>query len=151
MITAIAKFISSTGDARILQNLDPILAIPFRHVFWIAGAIELTVGLVCFFVKRLALQAALVAWLATSFLMYHVGLRLVGYHEPCPCLGNLTDALHIPPEVANRTLKIILAYLFVGSYATLFWLWRQHRKVEGRMQSHETKSPVASSEIRSGS
>lgn len=25
-------------------------------------------------------------------------------------------------------MKIILAYLLIGSYATLFWLWRQKRK-----------------------
>jgi cbb3-type cytochrome oxidase subunit 3 len=25
-------------------------------------------------------------------------------------------------------MKIILAYLLIGSYATLFWLWRQHKK-----------------------
>jgi len=25
-------------------------------------------------------------------------------------------------------MKIILAYLFIGSYATLFWLWRQRKK-----------------------
>jgi hypothetical protein len=24
-------------------------------------------------------------------------------------------------------MKIILAYLLIGSYATLFWLWRQKR------------------------
>jgi hypothetical protein len=25
-------------------------------------------------------------------------------------------------------MKIILAHLLIGSYATLFWLWRQKRK-----------------------
>jgi cbb3-type cytochrome oxidase subunit 3 len=25
-------------------------------------------------------------------------------------------------------MKIILAYLLLGSYATLFWLWRQRKK-----------------------
>jgi len=25
-------------------------------------------------------------------------------------------------------MKIILAYLLIGSYATLFWLWRQRKK-----------------------
>ena len=32
------------------------------------------------------------------------------------------DALHIPPQVADMAMKIILAYLLIGSYATLFWL-----------------------------
>jgi hypothetical protein len=42
-------------------------------------------------------------------------------------MGNLTDALHIPPQTADTAMKIILAYLLLGSYGTLFWLWRQKR------------------------
>jgi hypothetical protein len=68
------------------------------------------------------------AWLSTSFLIYRFGLVWAGYHKPCPCLGNLTDALHIPPQTADTAMKIILAYLLIGSYATLFWLWRQKWK-----------------------
>jgi hypothetical protein len=127
-ITAIAKLIGSEGSARILQNSDPILAISFRHIFWIVGTLELSVALVCFFGKRVGLKAYLVAWLATGFLVYRFGLMLVGYHKPCSCLGNLTDALHIPPPMADTAMKIILAYLLIGSYATLFWLWRQRKK-----------------------
>jgi hypothetical protein len=36
-------------------------------------------------------------------------------------------------------MKIILAYLLIGSYGTLFWLWRQHRNEEGRMKNEEVK------------
>jgi hypothetical protein len=36
-------------------------------------------------------------------------------------------------------MKIILAYLLLGSYASLFWLWRQHRNEEGRMKNEEVK------------
>ena len=128
-ITAVAKFVSSAGSARILQNPDPILGISFRHVFWIVGAFELFVALVCFFSKQISLGAGLVAWLSTSFLFYRLGLVLIGYHLPCSCLGNLTDALHIPPQAADTAMKIILAYLLIGSYATLFWLWRQKRRL----------------------
>jgi hypothetical protein len=46
----------------------------------------------------------------------------------CPCLGNLTDALHITPQTADTAMKIILTYLLIGSYASLFWLWRQRNK-----------------------
>jgi hypothetical protein len=40
----------------------------------------------------------------------------------------LTDALHIKPETADTAMKIILAYLLIGSYGSLFWLWRQRRR-----------------------
>jgi hypothetical protein len=51
----------------------------------------------------------------------------MGYHKPCNCLGNLTDALHIPLQTADTAMKIVLGYLLIGSYAILFWLWRQRR------------------------
>jgi hypothetical protein len=44
------------------------------------------------------------------------------------CLGNLTYALNISPQKADTAMKIILAYLLIGSYASLSWLWRQRRK-----------------------
>lgn len=125
IIVAAAKIVSSSGSVRILENLDPVFAIPFRDVFIIVGGLELIVAAVCFFGRRVGLQAGLVALLATNFLIYRFGLVLVGYHKPCSCLGNLTDALHIPPQTADMAMKIILAYLLIGSYATLFWLWRQ--------------------------
>jgi len=128
LVTAIAKFISAIGSARILQNSDPILYIPFREIFWIVGSLELLVSLICLFSGRIRLQSGLVACLSTNFALYRIGLRLVGWHRPCSCLGNLTDALHVPPQTADTAMKIILAYLLLGSYASLFWLWRQRRK-----------------------
>jgi hypothetical protein len=127
-ITAIAKLISASGGARILQTPDPILSVPFRYVFWVVGGIELVVALVCFLGTQVGLRAGLVAWLATGFVAYRIGLLWVGYSKPCSCLGTLTDALHMSPQTADTAMKIVLAYLLIGSYATLFWLWRQHKK-----------------------
>ncbi len=129
LVAAMAKFISSEGSAHILQKPDPILTISFQHVFWIVGTIELSVSLTCLLSRQPRLQAGLLAWLATSFVAYRLGLVWVGWHKPCSCLGNLTDALHILPQTADTAMKIILAYLLIGSYATLFWLWRQKSKL----------------------
>ena len=128
LLTAVVKLFSSFGNARILQNPDPILSISFQKIFWIVGVIELVVACICFFGKRVGLQAGLVAWLATNFVVYRLGLLWIGYHKPCPCLGNLTDALHLPPQTADTAMKIILGYLLLGSYAILFWLWKEKRK-----------------------
>lgn len=129
LATAAAKLVSAGGNARILQFPDPVFAIPFRRVFWIVGGLELVIALICLFGKWPRLQAGLVAWLATSFAVYRLALNLSGYHSPCHCLGNLTDALHISPETADNAMKVVLAYLLIGSYATVFWLWRQKWKV----------------------
>jgi hypothetical protein len=44
-------------------------------------------------------------------------------------LGNLADALHIPPNVADGALKIILLYLLIGSYGNLFRVWKPRAQV----------------------
>jgi hypothetical protein len=126
MLTATAKFISSAGSARILLDHDPLTDFEFRNLFRIVGGIEVAVALACFFGKRTWLAAGFLAWLATSFLAYRLGLSWIGYEKPCSCMGNLTDAIHIPPQTADIAMKIILAYLLIGSYTTLFWFWR-HR------------------------
>jgi hypothetical protein len=128
LITGLAKVISGVGSARILAEDDPITAIPFRYLFLGCGALELVIAMICFFGKRSELGTGLVAWLATDFVLYRVGLLWIGYHKPCSCLGNLTDALHIPPDTADAVMKGVLGYLLVGSYATLIWLARQRQK-----------------------
>ena len=56
------------------------------------------------------------------------GLWYLGWQRPCSCLGNLTDTLHISPHVADVAMKIVLAYLLVGSYGGLLCLWKLNRK-----------------------
>lgn len=126
LATATAKLVSGSGNAHILDNQDPRLFISFRQLFLAVGTIEIMVAAVCFS-GRTRLQTRLVAWLATNILIYRLGLYWIGY-QPCHCLGNLTDALQVPPQTADLVMKIILAYLLLGSYATLFWLWRQPRR-----------------------
>ncbi len=107
LVTAIAILISSTGNAQVLKKIDPILSNSLQKVFWIVGAIELIVWLICLFGKRTGLQALLAAWLSTSFVVYRLGLLWVCYRKPCSCMGNLTDALRISPETADAVMKKI--------------------------------------------
>jgi len=121
-LTALAKFVSAAGSAPILDKLDPILFLRFRYVFIFAGTLECGVAAVCFFGQSSQIKASVVSWLAGAFLLYRFGVYWVGYHSPCPCLGSLTEVLHIPPAIADLLTKIIIGYLFVGSVATLFSL-----------------------------
>jgi hypothetical protein len=125
LITAVAKLLSALGSAPILTYPAPLLLVSYRSVFLIVGTLELVVALNCFFSQRMVLKMALVAWLASNFLLYRLGLMWVGYRKLCPCLGQVTDALHISPETADTVMKIILLYLLIGSYAALLWLRRQ--------------------------
>lgn len=145
LLTATAKCVSATGSSKILQNDDPIFGIPFRAMFWTAGGIEAAIALFCLFAKNLVIPASLVSWLSTTFVIYRIGLVSVGYHKPCPCLGNLTDALHIPPQTADTGMKIILAYLLIGSYGSLLWLWTQHRRAAQPIKLQEPTVSTAHS------
>jgi hypothetical protein len=144
LFTAAAKLISGFGSVRILQLSDPVFGIQFRYLFWIVGGIEAAVAVVCLFGKQAKAKVALIAWLATCFIIYRLGLNWVGYYKPCNCLGNLTDMLHISPQTADAAMKIVLGYLLVGSYATLFWLWKEKREASLAAQSSAKATGSAS-------
>lgn len=145
LLTAAAKVVSSFGRARLLQNPDPLFGMSYRHLFWFASSIELTIALLCLFWKTTCLRALGIAWLATTFLAYRFGLAWIGFRTTCPCLGHLTDALHIPAQTADTAMKIVLAYLLVGSYGILFHQWWIRRKmVVAGFQSGNQKSEPGS-------
>jgi len=127
-LTALAKIMSASGAATMLHKTDPIIGISYQHLFWVVGAIELVVSFVCFFADRVGLRAGLVAWLATNFAAYRISLYFLGYKNVCPCLGHITDALHIRPQIADFLMKLVLVYLLLGSYAILFQFWQKKRK-----------------------
>ena len=128
LATAAAKLISSLGHSRILLQRDPVTAFLFRDLFRVVSVVEIVIASVCLFSKRIWLSAGLMAWLATTFLSYRLVLLWAGYRRTCPCLGNLTDMLHISPQTADTAMKVVLGYLLLGGYATLFWLWKGNRK-----------------------
>lgn len=132
LLTAIAKIISSFGSSHILQRTDPIFGISFRILFVFVGLLELLIAFICFLNQSAIFRAALVAWLATAFCFYRLGLLWIGYARPCSCLGNLTDLLPISPQIADALMKCILFYFILGSYSTLFLLWRFRAKVGSR-------------------
>ena len=126
-VTGLAKAWSAFAPIRLLAAADPISGMQFRHLMMAAGGLELIIACVCFFAKAQNLALALIAWLATSFVVYRLGLWWMGWHRPCGCLGNLTDALHISPHAADNIMKGVLAYLLLGSYGILLWQWRASR------------------------
>jgi len=120
LITGLAKLLSALGESKILILPDPIFSISYRHLMLIASGFELIVSGFCFFSRTSGLQVKMVAWLATTLLAYRLNLWATNWQAPCSCMGNLTDAIHISPQVADLTMKIVLAYLLVGSWFMLF-------------------------------
>ncbi len=126
-ITAAAKIFSSFGHAIILKTDDPLLKLSYRHLFWLVGGIELAIAGVCVFGKNVWLQAGLLAYLATNFVIYRFGINYMGFHV-CPCMGYLTESLPVSQTTTDLILKCILAYLLIGSYATLLVRWMHRQK-----------------------
>jgi len=126
-ITGIAKVWSGLGDSKFLTVVDPIVGIKFGHLMLAVGVAEVAIALVCFFSKSQTLALGLVAWMSTNFVVYRLGLWWMDWHRPCNCLGNLTDALHISPQAADNIMKVLLAYLLIGSYGLLFLHWQCNR------------------------
>lgn len=131
LFTAAAKFYSAFGQVAILYSKDPLTGLVFKDLLRAVGGIEAVVAIICIFCRQRLLSAVLVALLSSCFLVYRIGLAWIGFHKPCSCLGNLTDALHVAPQTADSVMKIVLGYLFIGSYAVLFWLFRRHRRAAG--------------------
>jgi len=123
--TGLAKVWSAFGPTKLLAVADPITGLQFGHLMLAVGLLELAIVGICLFSKAHKLPLALIAWLATNFVVYRLGLWLMGWQEPCGCLGNLTDALYLSPQAVDNLMKVILAYLLFGSYGFLLWLWRQ--------------------------
>ncbi len=127
-LTAAAKLVSATGKARALALPDPLLTLTNREVLVLVGGIELLLAGYLLFGRRSWLKAPLVAWLATNFLIYRLGLVWMGIHAPCGCLGTITDALAIPPATVDLLMKIVLAYLLAAGYGLLLLEWWRGRK-----------------------
>jgi len=126
-LTGLAKLWTSFGDVKLLMVADPITGLSFRYMMLLAAVAELAIAAVCLVTKANRLATVLVAWMATNFLVYRLGLWWIGWKKPCGCLGNLTDTLGITPQTADHIIKVLLAYLLVGSYGLLIWRWRRGR------------------------
>ncbi len=124
-VTGLAKAFSAIGHARALDALDPIFGISFRHLLLSVGLIELFIAFLCLLTEKRELSLIVVAFLATNFLVYRIGLWLIGWDHPCGCLGNFTDALHLTPKTADGIMKVVLGFLLVGSYGVLFHLFAE--------------------------
>jgi hypothetical protein len=73
--------------------------------------------------RSLNLKLALVAWLATNFLSYRIGLWWMSAPNLCNCLGNLNQYLSVSPRVLNAAGFAALGWMLIGSYALMLAEW----------------------------
>lgn len=120
LITGMAKIFSTFGGQEVLDLIDPIFKISFRHLMFLVGALEIAVSIVCFFIPRTNLCLGLIGWMSTNFLMYRLGIWYVGWRRPCPCVGNFADMLHLSANSVDLLIKTLFLYLLINSYCLVF-------------------------------
>ena len=86
ILVAMAKIASSIGRVAALNLRDPLFNVPFRYLFLIVGYIEMTIGVICFAGRGMGLKVGLLCCLATSFLVYRIGLGWIGLPWSLPLL-----------------------------------------------------------------
>ena len=135
LAAALERILVATGDAQSLSLPEPVMGIPLRYALLIAGAFELVVALICLFGRKTSLQLGWLAWLATNYMVYRIGLFTMHCHQQGTCVGSLTDPLHLAHGTTGIIISLIPVYLLFGSCVSLIWLWRGER---WRMQKRES-------------
>jgi len=119
-LTGAAKLYSVVeGKSQLLSQPEPISGVSFGLVFLLVGLVEFAIAITCFTKTRRQVRLGLLTWIAFSITVYRVELWLMGWTQPCTCVGTLLDPLG-SPVIIDSTMKLILVYFLVGSLISHF-------------------------------
>ena len=130
LAAALMRFIIAFDRAQSLSLPEPVLGIPLRYAVLLVGGFELAVALICLFGRRLGLKLGWLAWVATNYAVYRIGLLTMGIHKQGTCIGSLTDPLHFNRGVTGVIVSLLPVGLLLGSYAAVIWLWLDGRRAK---------------------
>lgn len=112
-------------------RMDPVITVlSRRELVMISGSFEIAIAAFIVFSERLSSlsKTVVIAWLATLFVMYRVGLRWEGEHLPCNCLGNIGALLRLSVNQTEALSGLILLYLLTFSYGYILYTEIMRRK-----------------------
>ena len=124
------RFIIAADSAQSLALPEPVMGIPLRYAVLLVGGFELAVALICLFGRRLGLQIGWLAWMATNYAVYRIGLLTMGIHQQGTCIGSLTDPLHFNRGITGIVVSLLPVCLLLGSYAAVIWLSLEGRRAK---------------------
>jgi hypothetical protein len=130
LAAALIRFVIAAGSAPVLAMPEPVLGLPLRHAVLLIGGFEFVVALICLFGRQTGLQLGWLAWLATNYMVYRIGLLTMGMHQQGTCIGSLTDPLHLTRGTIGMMVGFLPFYLLLGSYAAFIWLWWEGRRAK---------------------
>lgn len=144
-LTAAAKGISAFGSQSILDKSDPIFwVLKNRELLLLVGALEMGVALLLISKVSPSIKRGSLLWLCINFLLYRVGLWIIGAPATCKCLGDLAERIGLSDSQASWLLLGVLGYLLAGSLVFLrrsrsgpsFPDLRQDGHDDSRIQAH---------------
>jgi predicted RNA-binding Zn-ribbon protein involved in translation (DUF1610 family) len=130
LAASLERFLITADSAPVLALPEPVLGIPLRYAVLLVGAFELVVAMICLFGRQIGLQLGWLAWLATNYAVYRIGLLTMGIHQQGTCIGSLNDPLHLARGTVEILVGFLPLYLLAGSYAAVIWLWLEGRRAK---------------------
>ena len=104
-----------------MRNTDPVTGLPFKDLVLYVGVIEVISCCICANWKvELIYKYALIAGLASDFLLYRLFLKLTGWKKPCVCMGGLFDGFNLATNVGGYALWLALLFMLFGAYISLY-------------------------------
>jgi len=123
LAAALIRFLIAAGSDEALSMPEPMLGLPIRYAVLLVGGFELLVALVCLFGRRLGLKLVSLALATVIYLFYWIGLFMMHCHPQTTCIGSLTDPLRLAHGTIGIISEFLPAYLALGSYSALLWLF----------------------------
>jgi len=140
VITAACKLVSVMGEAKVLGMEDPIFRIfSTRQMLMVAALMELGVAWYLCRGRNPITKSYLLFWMCGLFIAYRLGLWMMNY-KGCSCVGTVAQWLPVSPATVDVLMKVVLAYLTVGSAIFFFraWIQEKEKKRWGGSMSNET-------------
>lgn len=119
VVTGALKLFSGLGTEKVLDQPDPIFGINTGGLLFFAGLVEIGIGGVCVCRSNGRFAAGLLGMLATTLLIYRIGLMAVHFNGYCQCVGSLTAAIHLSPQLADNSMRVLLGVLLVTAYSSM--------------------------------
>jgi Methylamine utilisation protein MauE len=115
ILTAVAKLISATGTSQGLSTKDPVFGITVQHLLEGVGMMELFVAAFLLISRNTGYKSMVALGVSACFLMYRAAYWLNAPEQPCPCLGTITERLHMNKDVLSAMMLVFAIYMFLGN------------------------------------
>lgn len=121
--TAFLKILTLVTASKEMVASDPLFYfLENRHLLAGAVILEIVAVIALMMSRNFDFQLKCIAWLATLFFAYHLGLKMIGYEGGCFCLGKPQSWLtFLKPLKIDVAVKILVIYMIVGSYGLILY------------------------------